>query len=283
MPIKCFVLDQTIFKCHSKYNMNIKAIFFDIDGTLVPFGQKKIPKEVKDALLSLKDKGIKIFIATGRQISWINNLDGLEFDGYVTINGCAELLCDKKTIIYQHAFPKDNINRLIEYSKIYPFPFVIVPLTGKIFTTGENELFRRTCKLLNLPYTPLQNIEHASNEEIAQILGFLTTKEEISSGLFENVLTDGTGTRWTEDFIDIIPRGVNKAIGIDKMVEYFDIDISETMAFGDGDNDIDMLKHVGYGIAMGNASKGAKKTAKYITTKDVDNGIINALTHYNIL
>ena len=65
----------------------VKAIFFDIDGTLVSFETHKIPASTQEALKALRDKGIKIFIATGRPQCLINNLGDLEFDGYITVNG----------------------------------------------------------------------------------------------------------------------------------------------------------------------------------------------------
>ena len=65
----------------------VKAIFFDIDGTLVSFETHKIPASTQEALKALRDKGIKIFIATGRPQCLINNLSDLEFDGYITVNG----------------------------------------------------------------------------------------------------------------------------------------------------------------------------------------------------
>lgn len=60
----------------------IKAVFFDIDGTLVPFGAPGIPKEVSDAIARMRRNGTKVFIATGRHPSWIDNLGDTEFDGY---------------------------------------------------------------------------------------------------------------------------------------------------------------------------------------------------------
>ena len=65
----------------------VKAIFFDIDGTLVSFKTHKIPASTQEALKALRDKSIKIFIATGRPQCLINNLGDLEFDGYITVNG----------------------------------------------------------------------------------------------------------------------------------------------------------------------------------------------------
>ena len=55
------------------------------------------------------------------------------------------------------------------------------------------------------------------------------------------------------------------------------------MAFGDGGNDIDMLKHAGIGVAMGNAGENIKEIADYITTSVDDDGITNALKHFNVI
>ena len=59
--------------------------------------------------------------------------------------------------------------------------------------------------------------------------------------------------------------------------------MEDTIAFGDGGNDITMIEHAAIGVAMGNANEGVKKIADYITD-DVDNdGIFNALKHFNII
>ena len=66
----------------------VKAVFFDIDGTLVSFNTHKISENSKKALKELKSKGIKVFIASGRALFQLDNLENLEFDGYIMINGC---------------------------------------------------------------------------------------------------------------------------------------------------------------------------------------------------
>ena len=60
----------------------IKAIFFDVDGTLVSFNTHQIPNDVKDVIKALRANGIKVFIATGRRLNMLDDiLDGVEFDG----------------------------------------------------------------------------------------------------------------------------------------------------------------------------------------------------------
>ena len=80
----------------------IKAVFFDIDGTLVSFKTHVVPKSTLHAIELLKKKGIKIFIATGRHRRSINNLGDLEFDGYVTLNG-GYVFAGKDDVIYKHS------------------------------------------------------------------------------------------------------------------------------------------------------------------------------------
>ena len=63
----------------------IKAVFFDIDGTLVSFKTHRIPQSTLDAVAALRSRGIKVYIATGRPVPFIDNLGELEYDGMITI------------------------------------------------------------------------------------------------------------------------------------------------------------------------------------------------------
>ena len=82
---------------------------------------------------------------------------------------------------------------------------------------------------------------------------------------------------------DIVAEGVSKSAGIDTIIDYYGIDLSETMAFGDGGNDIPMLDHAALSIVMGNANDKVKEHADYVTD-DVDkDGVWHALHHYGLL
>ena len=94
----------------------VKAIFFDIDGTLVSFETHKIPASTQEALKTLRDKGIKIFIATGRPQCLINNLGDLEFDGYITVNGSYCFTAGHQPI-YKGCIPQEDIERLITFNR----------------------------------------------------------------------------------------------------------------------------------------------------------------------
>ena len=96
-------------------------------------------------------------------------------------------------------------------------------------------------------------------------------------------MPNSKAARWTTHFTDVIPKVGGKNTGIDAVIAHFGIKLEETMEFGDGGNDIDMLKHAGIGVAMGNAVENVKEIADYITTSVDDDGITNALKHFNVI
>lgn len=260
-----------------------KAIFFDIDGTLVPFGTPGIPQEVSDAIARVRAEGVKVFIATGRHLEWIDNLGDTEFDGYVTVNGSMCLLSDKKTCIHRQCIDDGDISRIIDFSHRSPIPFVVIPAEGGIFINRIDDSVNYVAGLLRVKHIDVHDLERARGKKVVQMMAFGSEDERNESGIFGNVLTGCEPTSWNPYFCDIIPRGSDKSVGIDRMLEHFGIPLSETMAFGDGNNDIGMLRHAAIGVAMGNGGEDVKASADYITT-DVDNhGVVNAFRHFGLI
>lgn len=261
----------------------IKAVFFDIDGTLVPFGAPGIPKEVSDVIARMRRNGTKVFIATGRHPSWIDNLGDTEFDGYVAVNGGMCLFSDKSTCIFCSPIDQSDIRRLTCCDVVGRYPFAVVPRDGGIFLTGINRTVEDILDMLSIPPVPVCPIDEALHQEIVQLMMFSTEREREESGVMNDTLTHCVATAWHPDFCDIIPQCNDKSLGIDRMLEWFGIPLEEAMAFGDGGNDIGMLRHVGVGIAMVNASQDVKAAADYVTSDVTDHGVVNALTHFGLL
>lgn len=259
----------------------VKAIFFDIDGTLVSFKTHQIPTSTQEALKELHRKGIKIFIATGRPWCLINNLGDLEFDGYITVNGSYCFTAQHQDI-YKGCIPPEDIERLIAFHQTSPVPFVLVH-DDKMFITGIDERVQAVSDLIKIPVPRVAPIEEARGKEILQIMGYFTAEEEKETAIFDKVLTHCEPMRWYPLFADIIAHGNSKSTGIDEVLAYYGIDLKDTMAFGDGGNDVPMLKHVATGVAMGNAAEHVKAVADYVTTSVDDDGIANALKHFGVI
>lgn len=96
-------------------------------------------------------------------------------------------------------------------------------------------------------------------------------------------MPNSLAARWSPYFADVVAKGCTKAVGIDRIIEHYGIALEETMAFGDGGNDIAMLQHVGVGVAMGNAMDDVKASADYVTTSVDEDGIAVALRHFGLI
>lgn len=127
---------------------------------------------------------------------------------------------------------------------------------------------------------PIMEPSKLLDHEIYQYSAFLNAADEEK---YVHHLKDAHITRWHPAFIDISKAGNSKAVGIDKILAYEGLDLADCIAFGDGGNDIDMLKHVPRGVAMGNAADEVKESANYVTTTVDEKGIANALRHYGVI
>ena len=164
----------------------VKAIFFDIDGTLVSFETHKIPASTQEALKALRDKGIKIFIATGRPQCLINNLSDLEFDGYITVNGSYCFTAGHQPI-YKGCIPQEDIERLITFQQKYPVPFVFVH-GNEMFVTEVNDRVQAVSDLIEIPVPPVASIEDARGHDFQQVKGYLMAEEVKETHIFDKVL-----------------------------------------------------------------------------------------------
>ena len=264
--------------------MNIKAIFFDIDGTIRSFKTKTIPENTANTLRKLKEKGIKIFIATGRapfHTTFLNDLLDFKFDGYITINGQYCYL-ESGEVLNDKILSKDDIKNVLPYFKENNIACDFALLDGA-FMNLKNPRVKWLEDELGDPERFKEDpsaYDKAVSEKIYQLNVFVSEEEEAG---FLAHMPNSKAARWTTHFTDVIPKDGGKNTGIDAIISHFGIKLEETMAFGDGGNDIDMLKHAGIGIAMGNAGDNVKEIADYITTSVDDDGITHALKYFNVL
>lgn len=257
----------------------IKAVFFDIDGTLLSFDTHKVPASTEKAIQELKSKGIKVIVSTGRSINSLDHIKYLDFDGFITFNG-GYCITKEGDVLFRKGIHATDIQSLIDHAAKNEVSF-------SLMSEEEISIFQVTPEiasmyaLLNLPVPPQRSYADFDMGSVLQTNIFIQPEEQ--EEFMNNVMPNSVASRWTPLFADVNPLGQSKQIGIDIFIKHFNIYIKETMSFGDGGNDITMLKHTAYGIAMGNANPEVKAIADYITD-DVDNdGIYNALAHFEVI
>ena len=261
---------------------NIKALFFDIDGTLVSFKTHGIPPSTVEAIRKAKSNGVGIFISTGRPLQIITNLTAIKqyIDGYITTNGA--LCFVKDNIVRKCPIPTKDVNLLIADADKNDYAVLVVSEKDvRLYNPKPifNEVFVRDLNVTNID-TSLPADKTISEGNILQLTPFFSAEHE------RKIMQDMNGCvsgRWHHAFTDITAKEADKGKGLEAMAEYLNIDISTTMAFGDGGNDVSILQRAGIGVAMGNGGEPAKSAADYITTSVDDNGIQNALENFGVI
>ena len=256
-----------------------KAIFLDIDHTLYSHTQHRIPQSTWDALHELRRKGIKVFIATGRQYGEMHVLDEdwSFFDGYVTLNGTLTLDGDGKTVISSFPIEGEGRRAVEELFNAKTIPLLVIE-RERMYANMYGQILSDAQKLLGAVLPPLGEMDPC--EPIYQLVFYGESgKEDEIMPLFPGC----EGTRWNDYAFDCISSLGGKDRGVATMMAHHGWDISQCIVFGDGGNDVSMLTACPSSVAMGNGREEAKRAASFIT-KDIDEGgIAWALEHFGLL
>jgi Cof subfamily protein (haloacid dehalogenase superfamily) len=254
----------------------VKALFFDIDGTLVSFRTHCIPQSAIDAINRIRRQGVKVFIATGRPRPFVDNLGELEYDGIISVNG-ASCRMEDGTVVARIPVDRADLMRFVDYCRENPLP-VVFATDDYAFSNMESSDIKEVFELLHIPIPEIRPLEHCLETDVMQVIAFFRPEEE--RYIMDNVLSGCDSYRWHPAFTDVVAKGNSKRTGIDAVLKHCGIDLSEVYAFGDGGNDIPMLRYVPNSVAMGNASDEVKSAARYVTDTVDNDGIAKFLERF---
>ena len=261
---------------------NIRAVFFDIDGTLVSFNTHRVSDATVEALAELRRRGVKVILATGRLLNQTEVVSRIKFDAYITLNGCCCLAEDGTTVISKATIPQSDLEAIVDFleENNHPFPCSFMDEVGSTINYVDDRV-QTVWDNIALPAPRVEDPRQTIKRNIYQANIYV---DEVDEGpIVERYLQHCESTRWHPLFADVNLRGVSKQQGVDTMLAYFGISREEAMAFGDGGNDVSMLGHVGWGVAMGNAVDTAKQAAVYVTDTVDNEGICKALQHFGLI
>ncbi|MCC8023888.1 MAG: Cof-type HAD-IIB family hydrolase [Clostridium sp.] len=247
---------------------NIKIVFFDIDGTLIDMKRKRISEKTLETLIHLKEKNIILGVATGRSPLGLPQFNEIEFDVFLTFNG--SYCFNKQEVIFSNPIPINDIKKIISNAKSMNRP-VSIATKERLISNGKDKDLVEYHSFANLEVIIADDFDDVLiNHDIYQVLAGCHKNDYPK--LMKNIC-NAKITAWWDRAVDIIPTSSSKGIGIDKILKYYHLDKSEALAFGDGNNDIEMLQAVGKGIAMGNASEELKSVADDICGNVENDGI----------
>ena len=241
----------------------IKALFFDVDGTIYSHRTHDFRKSTQETLYKLKEKGYKIGIATSRCRYETLNLPKFyrEFPFDAKIFDGGALVLEHGEILEEHPIEKEAIEALITYANAHQIAvrystYDLDCLAG----FADAKTFDAFFKLyLNMPIKKAYDGE----EKVYNMIVYPENEEqgnEIKALLKERCAI----VEHSRHILEVTAKNIDKSKGIEHILERWNISLDETMSFGDGANDCKMFKACKYGVAMGNANPKAIASADFV-------------------
>lgn len=254
-----------------------KIIFFDIDGTLIDMKRKQISCKTIEMLKRLKENNVIICIATGRAPLALPKFEDIWFDVYLTFNG--SYCYNQNHTIFSNPLQTNDVYSIIKNAEAIRRP-VSLATKDRQAANGKDEDLIEYYGFANRQVEVADDFDEVAKKEVYQIMLGCREKDHLS---LLNGVRHAKIAAWWDRAVDIIPADGGKGIGIEKVLEYYHLNKSDAMAFGDGNNDIEMFQAVGRGIAMANASDRLKETAYDICGDAADDGIYHYCMEHRLI
>lgn len=254
-----------------KQEMKYKLLVLDLDGTLTN-SKKEITPFTKEVLIDAQQQGLHLVLASGRPTYGIvplaEQLEMGQYGGFIlSFNGGKVIEVKTGKVFYEQALPPDMMPLI--YKRSYEAGLTILSYNGKYILTEnaedkyvEYESFLTKMKIketddflrdLHLPADKCLIVGEPED---------LVPLEE----LFRQELGQRINVYRSEPFyLEVVPKGIDKAASLERLLQRIQIKREEVIAIGDGFNDLSMIKFAGLGVAMANAQPPVKSNADRIT------------------
>ncbi len=250
---------------------------FDIDGTLYP-NNHVISKRTLETIEQLRKKGHKIVVATGRNLSSVKEsglLDQICFDALVLNNGQC-VLNEKHEVIYTAYLPTDLVWQVIDVCNANKLVCSLETLDDWFCVQQPNEYVKITHEFFR-ETAPIQG-EYNRSMKIIMAMAYAPKGYDYAPLKEIEGLNVDIGNSC---YADLGIKGFHKYKGIEKCLDYFHL--TTTVCFGDGRNDVEMIRQATIGIAMGQSVDEVKEVSDFVTESCDHDGIVHACEHYGFI
>ena len=266
----------------------MSVLFFDIDNTLYSHRTHRIPQSAMNALRIAKERGHLLFLCSGRSVQGLADYyDHGLFDGLIASSGATGILHGE--MVFSHIIPDEIAEEVISLSEEYDFGLFIHCLKRSLMNPFGCErlsvIFQRNeAKLEETGFSMMRSFP----KEPIQKIDIFYRKDSLVNEIrkrFPKVLDDCAHLDPERiDFgSELTIAGVSKGSAVLEMMRILGKKTKDSFGFGDSENDIEMLKQCGTGIAMGNADPLTKAAADYVTTDIDEDGILNAMKYFELI
>lgn len=263
-----------------------KVLVLDIDGTLTN-SKKQITDNTKKNIIHIMEEGHIVMLASGRPTPgmrrYAEELELEKYGGYLlSFNGGKIINCKTGDIIFQKTLPPVILPGLYKFAKENDCGLMTYLADTVILGTRRDEYVELEARINGMPIKDVPNFLSFVDFDMNKCL--MTASVEKAIG-FEDRLNELYGNivsvyRSEPFFIEIMPKGVDKASSLERMLSAVGIKRENAVCCGDGFNDMTMIQYAGVGVAMANAQEKVKKAADYVTTSNDEDGIVNVIEKF---
>lgn len=268
--------------------MKYKAIILDLDGTLTNDAKEITPK-TKAALMAAQDKGVRIVLASGRPTYGIKHLaDELEIGSHggfiMAYNGGCIIDWSTQEIIYNTVLDEQLVPELCEAAREQECEILTYQGDSIATTKVKNKYVMHEAFINKMPLIEysdfVQQVVHPINKCL--IVGDPKIVAPLEKHLAEKMEGRMSVYRSAAFFLECVPLGIDKAASLNFLIGRLGIKQEETIAVGDGYNDLSMIRFAGLGVAMANAAREVQDVADYITYSNQEDGVAHVVEKFII-
>lgn len=255
----------------------IQIAFFDVDGTLIDMEKKEISPRTLEALRRLQRRGVLLCLATGRGPLTLPRFADVEFDVFLTFNG--SYCFDRRGTIFSAPLPHEDVQTIIQNAAALHRP-VSIATQDRMLANGADQ------DLIDYYAIAQREVEVSDQfEELArgQVYQIMLGCRRADYPLLLRGTHNAKIAAWWDRAADIIPASGGKGVGVEHILAHYHLERSSALAFGDGDNDIELLQAVGHGVAMANASERLKTVADDVCGHVAQDGVYHYCLEHGLL
>lgn len=266
--------------------MDTKVLVLDIDGTLTN-SNKEITSNTKQGIKNIQERGHVVILASGRPTPgmkrYAEELELEKYGGYLlSFNGGRIINCRTGEIVYQKIIPAAVIPEIYHFAEVNDCGMITYLEDNIILGTRMDEYIALESRINNMSIKEVDNFVSYVDFDVNKCL--LTAPPERASVFVEQLQKKYEGMlsiyRSEPFFIEIMPKNVDKAASLDKMLETIGLTKENAICCGDGYNDMTMIQYAGIGVAMENAQPEVKAAADFITKSNDEDGIVTVIDEF---
>lgn len=265
-----------------------KMIVLDLDGTLTNRNKEITPK-TKETLMKAQEQGKIVVLASGRPTYGVmplaEELHLEDYGGYIlSFNGGIIMNCKTKEVVFSRQIPAEANGKIIDLAQEHNVS-ILTYENRTLLTNCPEDQYVQLESRINILKIISMTTEKLKEHLTFSVPKFLMTDDGDYLAMVEPKVKAALGKNFSvyrsdPFFLEILPKGIDKAQSLERLLAVIGVKREEMIACGDGYNDLTMIQYAGLGVAMGNGVLPVRKAADYITLTNEEDGVAHVVEKF---